>query len=243
MSSVQPTNYLFRVGDASHLWSSSEFNIWGIHSNTSGSKFFLKNVKPGDVLWFVKGKSKGLIVATAIYEYSIKRVNGECMPFEQLGWVNVPGSWDTDIHFKNFKKIEHMRLLSQIKGSAANPRVYNKNCLVNLPEMYTQIYPSEELVQSIDLNVRQEMFEGTSYLITTNGDIQDEQIKKFAVALIKSSINNSDEDEVETDDEDKDEDKKEDEKAALEKILDTCLKINDEITQLILSLNTRLAKL
>jgi hypothetical protein len=237
MTSNQPRNYLFRVGDASHLWSSCVYNIWGIHSNTSGSKFFLTNVKPGDCLWFVKGKSKGLIVATAIYEHSTKRVNGECMPFEELGWTNVAGSWDTDIHFKNFKKIEHMRLLSQIKGSAANPRAYNQNCLVNLPEMYSQIYPIEESLQSTDFNVRKEVFEGTSYLITTNGAIQDDQIKKFAVELIKSSINNSDEDEDETEDE------VEDEKIALEKILDTCSKINGEITQLISSLNTRLAKL
>jgi hypothetical protein len=242
MTSVQPTNYLFRVGtNSSHLWGSCVYNIWGINSSSSGSKFFLKNAKPGDCLWFVQGNSGGLIVASAIYEYSTKRVNGVCIPFEQLGWTNIPGSWDTDIHFKNFKKIEHLGLLSQIKASA-NPRVYNKNCLVNLPEMYTQIYPSEELVQSMDLNVREEVFEGTSYLITTNGDIQDEQIKKFAVALIRSSINNADEDDVETEDENE-YDGKEDEKAALEKILDTCSKINCEITQLILSLNTRLAKL
>ncbi len=235
-STIQPTNYLFRVGDASHLWSSCVYNIWGINSSSSGSKFFLKNAKPGDCLWFIQGNSGGLIVAAAIYEHFTKRVNGECMPFEQLGWTNIPGSWDTDIHFKNFKKIEHMGLLSQIKASA-NPRVYNQNCLVNLPEMYSQLYPIEELVQSMDVNVREEVFEGTSYLITTNGAIQDDQIKKFAFALIKSSINNADEDDAETDNED------EDEKAALEKILDTCSKINGEITQLISSLNTRLAKL
>lgn len=239
MSSNQPRNYLFRVGDASHLWSSCVYNTWGIHSNTSGSKFFLKNVKPGDCLWFVKGNSKGLIVAVAIYEDSTKRVNGQCMPFEQLGWTNVPGSWDTDIHFKNFKKIEDMGLLSQIKGSAANPRAYNEKCLVNLPEMYSQIYPIEDSVQSTDFNVRKEVFEGASYLITTNGAIQDDQIKKFAVELIKSSINNPDEDDADTENEDVDED----EKFALEKILDTCSRINGEITQLISSLNTRLAKL
>lgn len=236
-STIQPTNYLFRVGkNSSHLWGSCVYNIWGINSSSSGSKFFLKNSKPGDCLWFIQGNSGGLIVAAAIYEHSTKRVNGECMPFEQLGWTNIPGSWDTDIHFKNFKKIEHMGLLSQIKASA-NPRVYNQNCLVNLPEMYSQLYPIEELVQSMDVNVREEVFEGTSYLITTNGAIQDDQIKKFAFALIKSSINNADEDDADTDNEN------EDEKAALEKILDTCSKINGEITQLISSLNTRLAKL
>ena len=236
MSSIQPTNYLFRVGkNSSHLWGSCVYNIWGINTSTSGAKFFLRNVKPGDCLWFVQGNSGGLIIAVAIYEHFTKRVNGMCMPFEQLGWNNIPGSWDTDIHFKNFKKIEHMGLLSQIKASA-NPRVYNQNCLVNLPDMYTQIYPIEELVQSVDVNVREEVFEGTSYLITTNGAIQVEQIKKFAFALIKSSINNA-----ETEDEDEDED--EDEKVALEKILETCSKINGEITQLISSLNTRLAKL
>ena len=253
MSSIQPTNYLFRVGkNSSHLWGSCVYNIWGINTSTSGAKFFLRNVKPGDCLWFVQGNSGGLIIAVAIYEHFTKRVNGMCMPFEQLGWNNIPGSWDTDIHFKNFKKIEHMGLLSQIKASA-NPRVYNQNCLVNLPDMYTQIYPIEELRRTTEVNVRKEAFYGTQYLITTNGDLHDEQIKKFAVALIKSSINNTDKDEsedeteteteTEDEDEDKDEDEDEDEKIALAKILDTCSKINGEITQLISSLNTRLAKL
>ena len=103
-------HYLFRVGDASHLWSSSKFNIWGIDSSTPGSKYLLEKVKKGDCLWFIKGNSGGLIVAVAIFECSIKRVNGMSMPFEKLGWVNVPGKWDTDIHFINFKNIENMKI-------------------------------------------------------------------------------------------------------------------------------------
>jgi len=170
MSSVQSVNWLLRVGDATHLWSSSVFNIWGINSSTSDSKYFLRSVKPGDCLWFVKGNSKGLIVGIAIFERFIKRVDGESMPFEELGWINVPGSWDTDIHFKNFKKIENMNLLSKLN----DPRSiieYTQKCLVNLPEMYSRIYPEEEEV----IRVKKFTFEGVQYLKSVNGNIYDIQ--------------------------------------------------------------------
>jgi hypothetical protein len=238
---AQPTNYIFRTGkNSSHLWGSCVYNIWGINSSTSGSKNFLKNVKPGDCLWFVQGNSGGLIVAVAIYEHFTKRVDGMCMPFEKLGWTNIPGSWDTDIHFKNFKKIEHMNLLTKIK-SPANPRVYNYNCLVNLPEMYTQIYCIEEESEKVvNFNVRKEVFDGTSYLVTTNGDIQDEQIKRFVAALISQPTNKEDDEEEEEYDEEEEENE---EKKYLQQVLDTSLKISDDITRLISSLNNRLDRL
>lgn len=64
-----------------------------------------KTQKKCDCLWFVKGNSNGLLVAVAIYENSEKR-NDNSLSFDKLGWVNTPGNWDTDIYFKNFKKIE-----------------------------------------------------------------------------------------------------------------------------------------
>ena len=197
-------HYLFRVGDASHLWSSSVFHIWGINSSTSGSKFFLEKVKPGDCLWFVKGNAKGLLVAVAIFEFTVKRVNGECMPFEQLGWINVPGSWDTDIHFSNFKNIENMRLLSQIKASA-NPRIYNSNCLVNLPEMYARIYPQAPPEHPIRVTVRRITIEGYEYFKTANGDIYDPKTKEFVGTYINGVFTKEETDDEESDDEESDE--------------------------------------
>ena len=229
MSSSHPNHYLFRVGDSTHLWSSCEYNIWGIHSSTSGSKFFLKNVKPGDCLWFVKGKSKGLIVAVAIFENAVKRINGECISFEKLGWVNVHGNWDVDVHFKNFKKIQHMSLLSQIKGSAANPRIYNNKCMVNLPEMYSQIYP-----QALQENSSVITVDGLNYVVTTNGNIQDETIKKYIDYLVSIE---------EFSDEDETFEEMCEEKESLQRILTICTIVSNEIDQLTSLLNSRLEKL
>jgi hypothetical protein len=233
-------HYLIRVGDSRHLWSSSLHNTWGIHSYTSGSKFFLKNVKPGDCLWFVKGKSGGLIVASAIFECSVKRINGNCLSFEDFGWVNVDRKWDTDIRFKNFKKIENMNLLSKIKGSSTNPRIYNQKCLVNLPEIYSHVYPGklyqeethdEENTSTItEQNI---IVDGVNYLVTTNADIQDEKTQRFIDSLVSSE---------ESDDEEENEELC-DEKESLQRILFTCKIISNELENLTSLLNNRLDRL
>jgi hypothetical protein len=170
MSSDQSVNWLLRVGNGVELFNSSIFNIWGINESNCDSKFFLKKAKPGDCLWFVKGNSQGLIIAVAIFERSVKRVNGECMTYEQLGWSNFPGLCETDIYFKNFKKIENLNLKSQIKSPKV-VRQYNEKCLVNLPEMYSRIYPEEEEV----IRVKKFTFEGVQYLKSVNGNIYDIQ--------------------------------------------------------------------
>jgi hypothetical protein len=140
----EPIDWLLLGGDARNLFDSSVYNTWGVESHTSDNKFFLNNVRPNDYLWFVKGGNcGGLIVAVAIFERSVKRVDGECIPYEQLGWTNTTGSWDTDIHYKNFKKIADLNLLSQIKSPKVT-RKYNQKCLVNLPEMRSTVYPPQD---------------------------------------------------------------------------------------------------
>jgi hypothetical protein len=232
-----PTNYLIRVGDATHLWNSKQFNIWGLNSSTTGTKYFLSNVKPGDCLWFVKGNSQGLIIAAAIYEQTVKRVNGECFPFEKLGWVNVPGSWDTDIHFNNFKKIDNMKLLSHIK-SPLNPRAYNSKCLVNLPEMYSQIYlqqeeEEEEEEEELVVTVKRITVEGQRFLKASNGDIYDPETLCLIGSYLDGVLSIIRE---ERDDEDS-------EKESLSAILEACTKISNEIAKLNLLLNNRLSNL
>ena len=236
MSSVQPTNWIFRVGDASHLWSSSIFNIWGINSSIADSKFFLRKVKPGDCLWFVSGNSKGLLVAVAIFERSVQRVNGECMPFEQLGWVNVPGTWDTDIHFKNFKKIENLNLKTQIKSPMVI-REYNPKCFINLPEMYSQIYPQE--VQPESIRVKRITIEDIQYFKAPNGDIYDSKTHDFLGTYINDVFTRHEE----TDDEAEETDDEATESESLSNILAACLKSIDEMSVLNLLLNNRLANL
>ena len=238
MSSFQNNHYLFRVGDAVNLFRSSEYNMWGINSSSSGAKNLLAKVKPGDCLWFVKGNSKGLLVAAAIFERSVKRVNGQDMPFERLGWINIPGSWDTDIHFKNFKKIENMGLLSQIK-SAVNPRIYNSNCLVNLPEIYSQIYPEIPPDQPNIIRVH-----GVNYLVTTNSDIQNTTTRRFIDYLVSSEESDYDEDNFEESDDDEDNfEELCEEKESLRRILSACMIVSDEIKKITSLLNNRLDRL
>jgi hypothetical protein len=151
-----PIDWLLLVGDARNLFNSSVHNTWGVESETSDNKFFLNNVKPNDYLWFVKGgRCGGLIVAVSIFERSVKRIDGECMSYQQIGWINNSGNWDTDIHYKNFKKIENLNLLSQIKSPKVT-RKYNEKCLVNLPEVRLTVYPPEVL-QDEESNERESL--------------------------------------------------------------------------------------
>jgi hypothetical protein len=199
MSSGQPTNWLFRVGNGVELFNSSVFNIWGINSLNSDSKFFLRKANPGDCLWFVKGNSNGLIVAVAIFERSVKRVCGECMTYEQLGWTNFPGLCETDIHFKNFKKIENLNLKSQIKSPKV-VRKYNEKCLVNLPEMYSRFYHQEEEF----IRVRRFSIEGFQYLKAANGNIYDIESQEFIGTYIDGVFTRNESDEDNEEDEDVD---------------------------------------
>ena len=135
-------HWLFRVGpNASNLYACSPHNVWGINSANSGAKYFIRNAKIGDIIWFVKGgSSKGLLVAFATYTGFVNRVKGENLSDAELGWnyqcpwVKNQG-WDIEIQYNQFRYIEDMNLLSKIVQSA-NPRRYNEKCKVNLPEIY-----------------------------------------------------------------------------------------------------------
>lgn len=141
MSSPVIAHWLFRVGpDASNLYACSPYNVWGVNSSNSNAKKFVRIAKPGDIIWFVKGKSKGLIVAFAVYKGSETRINGENLSDHDLGWnyqcpwVKNQG-WDIEIKYDQFRYVEDMNLLSEIQQSA-NPRSYNEKCKVDLPRTY-----------------------------------------------------------------------------------------------------------
>jgi len=61
------TDWILRCGDGANLKNSSKYRIWGISSTVDTNKHFIKNVKPGDRLWFVKSRSQGKLVAVATY--------------------------------------------------------------------------------------------------------------------------------------------------------------------------------
>jgi len=138
------TDWLLRVGDGENLKNSSKYRIWGISSKISTNKYFLKNVKPGDRLWFVKSKSQGKLVAVAIYRSHNSRVFGPLISTslsdEELGWFGSGEDWsaDIEIHYSDLYGLYNCELLTHIKG-AATIRKYDEKCRVNLAVEYSYI--------------------------------------------------------------------------------------------------------
>jgi len=157
MSSLPSKHWLFRVGpNAENLYACAKHNIWGINSSNSNARKFVREANQGDIIWFVKGASKGLLISYATYVQSIKRVKGENMSDDELGWsyqcpwVKNQG-WDIEIQFENYVNVENMGLLSQIKCQT-NPRMYSEKCMVNLPRVYQELnvfVPDEELEEEV----------------------------------------------------------------------------------------------
>jgi len=138
------TDWLLRVGDGENLKSSYRYRIWGIQSTTSAGKHFIKNVKPGDRLWFVKSKSHGKLIAVAIYRSHNTRELGPlinlCMTEEELGWIHDGPDWesDTEVHYSDLYKLEDCDLLTHIKGPSTI-RKYDEKCRVDLAVEYSYI--------------------------------------------------------------------------------------------------------
>jgi hypothetical protein len=135
----QVTDWILRVGDGNNLIRSSKYKIWGIQSTTNCGKSFIKNVKVGDRLWFIKSKSNGKILAVATYVSHNKR-SDISLTNEQLGWDNEDTDWvsDTEIHYKDLYNLTYCDLLSKIKGNVSI-RKYNEKCCIDLPFEYKYI--------------------------------------------------------------------------------------------------------
>lgn len=138
------TNWLLRVGDGQNFTNSSKYRIWGIQSTTSSNKHFLKNVKLGDRLWFVKSKSCGKLIAVATYNTHKKRELGPLinisMTNEEFGWSENETKWkaDIEIEYSDLYGLTNCDFLTYIKG-ASTIRKYDEKCRVNLIEEYNNI--------------------------------------------------------------------------------------------------------
>jgi hypothetical protein len=137
-------DWLLRIGDGKNFISSSGKKIWGIASTITANKNFLKTVKPGDRLWFVKSKSQGKLLAVATYCSHNKRDFGPLIDVtltnEELGWTGSEIEWtsDTEIHYSDLYGLNNCELLTHI-NSPLTIRKYNEKCLVNLPVEYSYI--------------------------------------------------------------------------------------------------------
>jgi len=138
------TDWIFRVGDGKNFLRSSKHRIWGINSLNPQGKYFVQNVKQGDRLWFVKGKSEGLIIGVATYKLHNVREFGPLIDVslndQELGWTNETEwvSANTEIHYTNLYKVSKCNLKTHIKGPGS-VRKYNEKCRIQLPEEYNYI--------------------------------------------------------------------------------------------------------
>jgi len=135
-------HYLIRIGDSANFIASSPYRIWGINSKNSDCKHFIKNVRPGDILWFIKGQSQGLVVGCATFVRCEMRIIGPIITIhstnEELGWT--AGDWDTEVHYTDLYNLSTIddKLYTGIK-SPKMIRRYNDKCNVNLIMEYPYI--------------------------------------------------------------------------------------------------------
>ena len=138
------TDWILRVGNGENFKNSSKYGIWGIKSSSPDNKYFMKNVKEGDKLWFVTSNSKGKAVGVSTYCSYNKREIGPLvnitMTNAELGWSGEGPDWtsDIEIHYTDLYGLNECDLLTYIK-SAKTIRKYNEKCMVNLPLEYLSI--------------------------------------------------------------------------------------------------------
>lgn len=138
------SDWILRVGDGENFKKSSGFRIWGISSNVNINKHFLKHVKQGDRLWFVKSKSQGKILGVATYRSHNGRELGPLVDIslsdEELGWSGSGTEWTADIelHYLDLYGLNDCDLLTHIKGPSTIRR-YDEKCRVNLAVEYSYI--------------------------------------------------------------------------------------------------------
>ena len=134
-------HYFMRVGDGKHYKSSMPFSTWGITSSHKHAKMFMREVVPGDILWFLQKGGKILGVATFVSMNP--RELGPLINFtptnEDYGWTKTSGTWDTEVHYKDLYDVEKCNMITKKQCQSGILRFYLDKCGINLPEEYPHI--------------------------------------------------------------------------------------------------------
>jgi hypothetical protein len=138
------TEWILRAGDGKNFLNSSDYRIWGINSSANCGKHFLKNVKQGDRLWFVKNKSHGKIIAVGTYKSHNERVLGPLvnttMTDEELGWSETRS--DTEVHYTHLYELSNCNLLTHLKAQTEIVKYKREKYEIDLPTEYENILRS-----------------------------------------------------------------------------------------------------
>lgn len=148
-------DWYIRVGDAKNFINSSPLGIWGIQSTNACGKYFCKNVRLGDRLWFIKSKSEGLIIAVATFTGLVNRqLNNDQSNLtrtnEELGWTLTDSCiWtsDMEVHYENLSNIESCRLLTKLKCQSSQLLYKLNRGEINLPETYNNIMQYQNITR------------------------------------------------------------------------------------------------
>ncbi len=135
-------HWILRVRDGKHFWSSSKDSLWGINKKLHSG--FLKNVREGDILWFLTNKlSGGKFIAVATFRLKKDRVLGPLIALtktnEELGWTLTPGDWDVEIHYNDLYDLSKCNLVPEIKGQVGIRQYKPNTTSLVLPTEYTFI--------------------------------------------------------------------------------------------------------
>jgi hypothetical protein len=144
-----PHHWLIRVADGECLTTALPSRVFGANSKVAKDQHFLTHARPGDVLWFVKNKSDGLLLAVATYTGQIDRrtdLLGLTHSDEVLGWNGKPV--DTEITYKDIYNIERLGLKTHLGSYTTDKTLYNTftpyhmfnlRCDVPLPQKWGDI--------------------------------------------------------------------------------------------------------
>ncbi len=140
-------HWTFRVSDGNNFINSSHESMWAVNSK---NKTFLKKVKEGDKLWFIKDKVKddlhfGRIIAVATFVSKTKRDEGILISLtptsEELGWDEKGGYCDYLINYTDLYNLSECNLFTgQRRGNTVcdYDNVKDK-LLINLSTEYDNI--------------------------------------------------------------------------------------------------------
>ena len=113
-------HWLLRIGDGENFINSSNKQIWGISEKSPTNKNFLRKIKKGDFLWFIKSNSNGHAIALATYDKNIKRELGPILDItltnEELGWDNNGNKSDIEIYYIELYNIKDCNIFTNIQS-------------------------------------------------------------------------------------------------------------------------------